>query len=148
MNFNDEVRMLSFIIKAAENFCIHQIRLPYRIEPLYSQKRTLIAYLDIEDSNGDKHRAYIGCDTILLQCITEIFLGEEIYDQETLRDMLLETTNMIVGNAKVLYEESSTIPFTISTPHFQANEHFTIDTEVSHTFYVADGEMLIALKAL
>ena len=62
--------MLSFILKAAENFFIHQIRLPYRIEPLYSQKRTLIAYLDLEDCNGDKHRAYIGCDIILLQCIT------------------------------------------------------------------------------
>lgn len=140
--------MLSSIIKAAENFCIHQIRLPYRIEPLSQKKRTLIAYLDIEDSNGEKHRAYIGCDNIFLQCITEIFLGEEIYDQETLLDMLLETTNMIVGNAKVLYEESFHTPFTISTPHFQANDHFTLDAEGSHAFHVANGEMIIALKAL
>lgn len=140
--------MLSYIIKAAENFCIHQIRLPHRIEPLSQKKRTLIAYLDIEESTGEKHRAYIGCDDVLLQCITEIFLGEETSDQETLRDMLLETTNMIVGSAKVLCEESSSHPFTISTPHFHSNDYFTTDTQEGHTFHVADGEMLIALKAL
>jgi len=140
--------MLSFIVQAAENFCIHQIRLPHRIEPTISKKRTLIAYLDVEEKNGEKHRAYIGCDETLLKCITEIFLGEEISDQETLRDMLLETTNMIVGNAKVLCEEASNHPFTISTPHFYANDHFNIDTQKHYTFYVADGEMLIALKAL
>jgi hypothetical protein len=140
--------MLSFIIKAAENFCIHQIRSPHEIVPLLPKKRTLIAYLDIEDSDGVQHRAYIGCDDILLQYITEIFLGEEISDQETLRDMLLETTNMIVGSAKVLCEESSNNPFTISTPHFHTNDYFTIDTEEHHTFNVANGEMLIAIKAL
>jgi len=140
--------MLSFIIKAAENFCIHQIRLPHRLEPHLPKKRTLIAYLDIEESNGVKHRAYIGCDDVLLQCITEIFLGEEISNQETLLDMLLETTNMIVGSAKVLCEESSSNLFTISTPHFHSNDHFTLDTGGYHTFHVADGEMLIALKAL
>ena len=140
--------MLSFIIKAAENFCIHQIQSPHKIVPLLPKKRTLIAYLDIKDSNGVQHRAYIGCDDILLQHITEIFLGEEISDQETLRDMLLETTNMIVGSAKVLCEESSSNPFTISTPHFHANDHFTIDTDGYHTFHIANGEMLIALKAL
>lgn len=140
--------MLSFIIQAAENFCIHQIQSPHVIVPLLPQKRTLIAYLDIKESNGVQHRAYIGCDDILLQYITEIFLGEETSDQETLRDMLLETTNMIVGSAKVLCEESSSNPFTISTPHFHANDHFTIDTEEHQTFHVANGEMLIALKAL
>jgi len=140
--------MLSFILQAAENFCIHQIQLPHRREQDLPKKRTLIAYLDIEESNGVKHRAYIGCDDVLLQCITEIFLGEEISDEETLRDMLLETTNMIVGSAKVLCEESSTNPFTISTPHFHSNDHFTLDTQGYHTFHVAEGEMLIALKAL
>jgi len=140
--------MLSFIIKAAENFCIHQIRLPHRIDPLSPKKRTLIAYLDIEDTQGEKHRAYIGCDDVLLQCITEIFLGEETSDQETLRDMLLETTNMIVGSAKVLCEEASSNPFTISTPYFHSNDYFTLEAEGCHTFHVAEGEMFIVLKAL
>jgi hypothetical protein len=140
--------MLSFILKAAENFCIHQIRLPHHVKPLFPKKRTLIAYLDVENSHGDKHRAYIGCDETLLQCITEIFLGEETSDMETLQDMLLETTNMIIGSAKVLCEEASLTPFIISTPHFHANDHFTMDAEGYHTFYIADGEMGIALKAL
>lgn len=140
--------MLSFIVQAAENFCIHQIALPHCKEQLLPKRRTLIAYLDLEESTGNKHRAYIGCDESLLQCITEIFLGEEISDQETLRDMLLETTNMIVGNAKVLYEEVFSNPFMISTPHYYGNDHFTLDTQEHHTFYIGDGAMLIALKAL
>jgi len=140
--------MLSFILQAAENFCVHQIRLPYHSESLLPKKRTLIAYLDIENTHGEKHRTYIGCDDVLLQCITEIFLGEEISDQETLRDMLLETTNMIVGSAKVLCEEASGNPFTISTPYFHSNDYFTLDAEGCHTFHVAEGEMFIVLKAL
>lgn len=140
--------MLSLILKAAENFCIHQIRLSHDIKKSIPKKRTLIAYLDVEAHSGEKYRTYVGCDEILLQCITEIFLGETISDTETLRDMLLETTNMIVGSAKVLAGESSVHPFTISTPYFITDEASSIAFDAYSTLHVAGGEMLIALKGL
>lgn len=140
--------MLPAILQAAENFCIHQIILPYSRISNNEKKRTLIAYLDIETPDGDKHRAYLACDKILIQYIAEIFLGEENSDEETLTDMLLETTNMIIGSAKVISEESHDHPFSISTPHFFKEDYFTMPCDGTHTIQVANGEMMIAIKAL
>ena len=140
--------MLSLILQAAENFCIHQIRESHETQECIPKKRTLIAYLDIEVHSGEKYRTYVGCDEILLQCITEIFLGEETSDTETLRDMLLETTNMIVGSAKVLSGESCIHSFTISTPHYMSDDVSTIAFDECSTLCVAGGEMLIAFKGL
>lgn len=140
--------MLPIILQAAENFCIHQIRLPHTTVERNDKKRTLIAYLDIETKNGMKHRAYLGCDNVLIQHIAEIFLGEDSSDEETLMDMLLETTNMIIGSAKVLAEGSEAHSFTISTPHFLKEDYFTMPHDAIQTFNVANGEMVIAIKAL
>lgn len=140
--------MLPTILQAAENFCIHQIGLPHTTTGLSDKKRTLIAYLDIETKSGSKHRAYLGCDNVLIQYIAEIFLGEENSDEETLTDMLLETTNMIIGSAKVIAESSDINPFTISTPHFLIEDYFTMPYDGIHTVQVANGEMMIAIKAL
>ncbi|MGZ5208381.1 MAG: chemotaxis protein CheX, partial [Sulfuricurvum sp.] len=130
------------------NFYVHQIKLPYSIKLPLPKKRTLLAYLDIESKNGEKHRVYIGCDDILIQCIAEIFLGEELSDTETLKDMLLEITNMIVGSAKVLAQEQMKNSFTISTPHFFDHNQFTLTTDENYIFTVGEGEMIIAIKAL
>ncbi|MCL4432451.1 MAG: chemotaxis protein CheX [Epsilonproteobacteria bacterium] len=140
--------MLPTILQAAENFCIHQIRLPHTTAKMSDKKRTLIAYLDIETNSGIKHRAYLGCDSVLIQHIAEIFLGEENSDEETLMDMLLETTNMIIGSAKVLAEASDANSFTISTPHFIKEDYFTMPYDAMHTVQIANGEMLLAIKAL
>lgn len=140
--------MLPTILQAAENFCIHQIRLPHTTVEMDNKKRTLIAYLDIETKSGIKHRAYLGCDNVLIQHIAEIFLGEDNSDEETLMDMLLETTNMIIGSAKVLAEGSDVNSFTISTPHFLKENYFTMPYDGIQTFQIANGEMVIAIKAL
>ena len=140
--------MLPTILQAAENFCIHQIALPYTTDCDSEKKRTLIAYLDIETTSGEKHRAYFGCDNVLIQHIAEIFLGEENSDKETLIDMLLETTNMIIGSAKVIAEESDIHPFSISIPHFLTEDYFTMPCDGMHTIELANGQMIIAIKAL
>lgn len=139
--------MLPIIIEAAANFCQHQIRLPYQIIESDPQKRTLIAYIDIESSDGT-HRAYIGCDTTLIQMITEIFLGEDTSDEQTLVDMLLETTNMIVGSAKVLAEESYELSMKIATPFFLSEELSQVQPDALQCIGIDNGEMMIALKRL
>lgn len=140
--------MLPIIIKAAENFCLHQIRDTYRFVPPLESMRTFLAYIDIEAENGHIHRAFIGCNRLLIQMIAEIFLGEEDSDDETLIDMLLETTNMIVGSAKVLASEAYDTSITIATPFFSPDE--TIDTtgEDVCCINIQNGEMLIAVKRL
>ncbi len=140
--------MLSFITQAAENFCIHQIRIPHTVHPHLPKTRTLIAYLDVTSEDGSAFRTYIGCDPTLIQHVAELFLGEESSDEETLRDMLLETTNMVIGSAKVLASESSEFAFSISTPHILENAEFSMPLDEYCTIAVADGEMGIAIKAL
>lgn len=139
--------MLPIIVEAAANFCLHQIRLPYEIKPLPPQKRTLFAFIDIE-ANGTTHRAYIGCDPTLIQTITEIFLGEDESDEQTLTDMLLETTNMIVGSAKVLAAEAYDTSMMIATPFFVSEELAHIQPDAVQCIDINNGELTIALKRL
>jgi hypothetical protein len=140
--------MLPIIVQAAENFCHHQLRLPYERISDAPQKRTLLAYIDIVTLDGSLHRAYIGCDPILIQTITEAFLGEDESDEQTLIDMLLETTNMIVGSAKVLAEASYETSMSIMTPFIVLNDVGEEALEEIQHLSVENGGMMIALKRL
>jgi len=141
--------MLPIIVEAATNFCLHQIRLPYDFKDSTPKKRTLFAYIDIETTNGEMHRAYIGCDPMLIQTITEIFLGEDESDEQTLIDMLLETTNMIVGSAKVLAGELYETTLSIATPFLLSEEDVSaVQLDNSQCIGINGGEMTIALQRL
>ena len=141
--------MLPIIVEAATNFCTHQIRLPYDLVAESSKKRTLLAYIDIETTNGDTHRAYIGCDAMLIQIIAEIFLGEDESDEQTLVDMLLETTNMIVGSAKVLAGELYETTMTIATPFILSFEDSaSLQLDDIQCIGINGGELTIALQRL
>lgn len=137
--------MLPIIIEAALNFCRHQLQLPFESLLENIKKRTQIAYIDIEHKNSERYRVFIGCDEQLIQAITEIFLGEEESDTLTLSNMLLETTNMIVGSAKVLAQESYDQTLNITTP-FLLEEDAVIDEE--HYINIHNGTMFIGLQRL
>ncbi len=140
--------MLPIIVHAAENFCQHQLRLPFERIESSQKKRTLLAYIDIEEKNAALHRVYIGCDETLMQRISETFLGEDESDEQTLIDMLLETTNMIVGSAQVLAEESYEITITIMTPFFISADTSKGELQEVQHLSIDNGEMMIALKRL
>ncbi|MFA6195545.1 MAG: chemotaxis protein CheX [Sulfurimonas sp.] len=140
--------MLKTIIQASENFCIHQIRLPHKIKKSVSKKRTLIAYIDINTHDKRKHRVYIASEHGLVQRVSQLFLEEDESDEETLIDMLLETTNLIVGSAKVIAEEENENPYTISTPHFEKIDVFNFAYDDARTIKVKNDEMIIAIKEL
>ncbi|EDZ62495.1 hypothetical protein SMGD1_2590 [Sulfurimonas gotlandica GD1] len=140
--------MLKTIIQASENFCIHQIREPHVISDGINKKRTLIAYIDIEAKNGKKHRVYIASDEKFMQRISKLFLEEDESDEETLIDMTLETTNMIVGSAKVIAEEADENPYTINTPHFEKIDHFDFEYDEAKILKIENDEMIIAIKEL
>lgn len=144
----NENTMLSIIIQAAENFCQHQLHLPFKQTVKASKKRTFFAYIDIDVQNSNRHRVYIGCDDVLIQTIVEIFLGENNSDEQTIIDMLLETTNMIVGSAKILAKESYDISFAILTPFFVSNTILIESMEYVQHLDVKNGTMILALQRL
>lgn len=140
--------MLPIIIHAAENFCQHQLQLSHEPSKEESKKRTLFAYIDIESLNGEAYRVYIGCDKPLIQMITETFLGEDESDDQTLIDMLLETTNMIVGSAKVLASEMYETSMNIMTPFYLPEYSLEEILDEKKFLNIDNGKMMIALQRL
>ncbi len=140
--------MLRTIIKASENFCIHQIREPYEVNDGDIKKRTLIAYIDINTQDGLKHRVYIASDENFMQRVSKLFLEEDQSDEETLIDMTLETANLIIGSAKVIAEETNDNPYTINTPHFEKIDIFDFEYDQAKVIKVQNDEFMIAIKEL
>ncbi|MFT7004891.1 MAG: hypothetical protein ACJAWW_002257 [Sulfurimonas sp.] len=140
--------MLKTILQASENFCIHQIRVPYVLKDGINKKRTLIAHIDIDVVDGRKYRIYIASTVNFMQRISKIYLEEDESDEETLMDMLLETSNLIVGSAKVIAEEADKSPFTISTPHFEKISNFDFEYDEAKIIKIENDEMIIAIKEI
>jgi len=139
--------MLDTIKEAAENFCIHQIRETHEFKDGPTQKRTLIAYIDIDTKSNKKHRVYIASDKDFMQRVSKLFLEEDESDEETLKDMTLETANLIVGSAKVIAEKTKE-PYTIGTPKFEKIGEFDFDVDESQTLKIGDDELTVAIKEI
>jgi len=140
--------MLKTIIEASENFCIHQIREKHVVNDEISKTRTLIAYIDIDTHSGQKHRVYIASDSNFMQRVSKLFLEEDESDEETLIDMTLETTNLIVGSAKVIAEEADENTYTINTPHFEKIDIFDFEYDQAKLIKIENDELIIAIKEL
>jgi len=112
------------------------------------KKRTLIAYIDIDTSIDKKYRVYVASDSGFMQRVSKLFLEEDESDEETLIDMALETTNLIVGSAKVIAEEEDVEPYTISTPHFLKIDVFDFQYDTLKVITIEEDDMIIAIKEL
>ena len=140
--------MLKTIITAAENFCIHQIKEEHKLSDDITQMRTLIAYIDIETLDSEKHRVYLGAQHGFVQKVSMLLLEEDESDEDTLTDMILELSNMIVGSAKVIAEEENENPFIIGTPNFEKNDLFDVEYDQAKVVIVDNNKMIIAIKEL
>ena len=138
--------MFEIIVQAAENFFTHQIGLPFEVTEGQSEMRTIIASIDIETAAGQIHRVYVACNDAMISMIAELFLGESIIEEETLTDMALETTNLIVGSAKVLAEECNAPAFSIQTPHFEKRDLFDIACDKIRTVRIDGKQMTLGIK--
>lgn len=140
--------MLKTIEQASENFCIHQIRAPHTVSEGILDKRTLIAYIDIDSLDAKKYRVYFASDENFMQSVSMLFLEEEQSDEETLIDMTLETANLIIGSAKVIAEEANEEQYTINTPHFEKIGIFDFEYDSAKTISVNNNQFFIAIKEL
>jgi hypothetical protein len=116
--------MVSLIIQAADNFLRDQIQLTTEEVDTLSHMRTVIAFIDIKMDDGKVKTVYLGFNEALLKEIVSVYLFEDEADEQTMIDMALESTNMIVGSAKVLAEQAEKEHFMITTPEFKAIEEF------------------------
>jgi len=139
--------MISIIIEAAENFLHNQIDLKtHRTEEL-SQLRTVVAYIDVKMDDTSIKRVYLGYNEALLSEIVSVYLMEDEADEQTMIDMALEATNMIVGSAKVLAEKAQKEHFMITTPLFEKIEDFNRCNCSEFSVIQTDKEgLVIAIK--
>ncbi len=116
--------MISTIVEAAENFLHNQIELKTEKTDELTQVRTVIASIDVKMDDGEMKTVYLGFNEALIKEIVSVYLFEDDADDQTMQEMALESTNMIVGSAKVLAQQADKEHFMITTPEFKAIEEF------------------------
>jgi hypothetical protein len=139
--------MINSIEAAAKNFCTHQLGTECKKIEKNEAMRTFIAYIDITVSDKEQYRVFIAANEEFIQSVATLFLEEEKSDEETLKDMTLETANLIIGSAKVLAQESEN-PYDIGTPHFENVAAFNIAHDEIVTLSNGTSELIIAIKEL
>jgi hypothetical protein len=137
--------MLNTIIQATQNFCTHQIRLESTTDDGVTKRKTLIAYIDIDTQETKKYRVYLACEENFIQKVSKLFLEEDESDEETLIDMALEITNLIIGSAKVIAAESHNF-YTINTPFFEKIGQFDFEYDQARSVIVGEDKLTIAIK--
>jgi CheY-specific phosphatase CheX len=140
--------MIATIVQSAVNFCKHQLTKECTVlQKAPHIPKIFIASIEILQ-NDKTYDVLIGIEKGLLQTICELFLFEEESDDACLQDMLLETTNMIVGSAKTLAQkEKRGHKFTIATPTFIGYSTLPATTYMQQTALQVDAaHLFIAIK--
>jgi hypothetical protein len=140
--------MLEVIIQSAKNFAQHQMEGNLVDDDIQNSEPLFISYIDVTLDGGDIKRVFIGCHKEILEKLAYIMLFEENCDDEVLRDMMLETANLVIGSAKVLGAESYDVHFNISTPHFEKISPFDLDTDEMKILSLDSKPMILASKSL
>jgi len=139
--------MFNIVVEASKEFITNQLEKGFNLTDINSNEIMYISYIDMTSTNS-KFRVYLSLDVDLTQDIANVFLFEEESDEETLKDMALETTNMIVGSAKVLAEEKDNDIFNISTPIFVKKDTFDLNVKNIQNIKIDSSNMLIAIEEL
>ncbi len=122
--------MFESIIKAALSFCQEQLGIEdvSIVDSVEIPKGTLIAYIDIKLNGTKSFRVYVMAQKAFVQHVAKVFFDEDDSDEETIKDMLLECTNLIVGSAKVIASKEG-FDFTITTPKFADSQEIQLSTQ-------------------
>jgi len=139
--------MIRTIEDAAKNFCSHQLSMKCENQGTYDNEEMHIAYIDVTTKSDEKYRVFLAVNTTFIQNVATLFLEETQSDKETLRDMTLETANLIIGSAKVVAEESKN-PYDIGTPSFEGVTAFDMEYDDMITLFNAENKLIIAIKRL
>jgi len=139
--------MLNSVQTAAENFCIHQMGIECKSVNAVIDEKMYVAYIDVSVKDEVNYRIYLAASSSFIQSVTTLFLEEEDSDDETLKDMMLETANLVIGSAKVLAEGSEQ-PYEIATPNFEGITAFTFAYDEIATLSNDKNSLTIAVKEL
>ncbi len=137
------------MIKAASHFCKDQLGTEVTKKQNIKNIKdgALLAYIDITMEDTRKYRIYLRAEKEFVQLVAKIFLEEETSSEETMRDMMMECANLIVGSAKVIASKNG-IAFSISTPHIKEKMPDDDQPEESALLQCSGKTLAIAIKKI
>ena len=97
----------------------------------------------------NRYNFYISLQAPLLHLFAMQLLMEENPDQDTLIDILNENANLIIGTAKVLWEEDEhLVPLTLGTPEYQGffEKNFSKEFDEKLYFQAAGDVIMIGVE--
>ncbi len=142
------MKMLESIIEATLSFCQEQLGLEAKVTQANPPKDgSLLASIDVTTKNDEKYRIYLIAQREFVQKVAEIFLGEENSNEETIIDMAMECTNLIVGSAKVIASQKG-IDFTIATPKIGQFDDITKEFDLTQKIECSNTSLYIALTKI
>ena len=112
-------KLVRYTDKAVENFFENTLERTCKMEEKKDLHEIYTTQIGINHA-GVEHQFFLGMGENILKILSSHLLYEDYPDQETLIDLLNESANLIIGNAKVLWEESENgVELQLTTPEYQ-----------------------------
>ncbi len=141
------VNIVGYIEKAVENFFVSTLEIGCQetnqesVEDIYTTK--------IQITNFDKeYRFYLCMGEPILKKLASELLFEEEPSQDVIIDLVNESANLIVGNAKVLWEEAEGAELKLTTPEYQGffEKSFSKEFDKKMFFQADNKPIMIGLE--
>jgi hypothetical protein len=135
--------MVKYLEKAVENFFVSTLGLGYsiceadEIDDIYLTKISLL-------HESERLDFTIALSQKLINQISSVLLFEDEPDVDTAIDLLKEVANLIIGNLKMVWEESEEVSLELSTPEYMGYFSEPLSMEFDEGVMIeVDGERLL-----
>ncbi len=138
---------IEFIEKAVENFVLHTLELDSKRVDQARIEEVYVTEIEIRDC--EQAYAFSLCmGEAMLDILAQKLLMEEAPDEEMRIDLLNESANLIVGNAKVIWEETASATLELSTPKYQGyfEKNLSKDFDKNLFFQAGDTTIMIGMQ--
>ncbi len=138
-----------FTISATENFFLHTLQMQAKVEARDSAEEIYTTLITLCSEDVEYH-FFLCMHESMLQKMAAELLFEDNPDQDTMIDLLNESANLIIGNAKVLWEESEPkIELKLTTPQYQGYFEKNFSKEFDQRIFLKaeDEAVMIGIKA-
>ena len=136
-----------YIDTAVENFFLHTLEIA--CQTLSQEAFENIYTTQIKITNLEREYDFFLCmREPLLQILSQKLLLEDNPCQDTLIDLLNESANLIVGHAKVLWEEAEGAELSLTTPEYQGyfEKSFSKEFDKKMFFEAGDEPIMIGIE--
>ena len=139
------IQLETYTDKAVENFFQNTLELSCQSEQKEELSELYTTQITI-NHEGKEHQFFIGMGEKMLKVLAQHLLFEDEPDQETMIDLLNESANLIVGNAKLIWEEyDASASLKLTTPEYQGYFEENLSKEFDEKLFFNAGSESIMI---